>query len=449
LDSVLIIDDEPKILKILGNLFRGEGYEVFTEQDGPGGLECLKRHNIDVIITDLKMPEMSGMEILKKAKEISEDVQIIMITAYGEIPDAVEAMKLGAFDFIQKPFQMDNIVTLVNNALRVSRLTRENKLLKSELKRELGSEEFVGVSPSIRRIREFIKKVAKTKSTVLIQGESGTGKELVAKKIHLNSKERDKAFVKINCPAIPRELLESELFGHEKGAFTGAIKMQRGRFELADGGTVFLDEIGDLPPELQSKLLLVLQEQMIERIGSEKKIRIDVRIIAATNKNLEKEVSEGKFRADLYHRLNVIPISIPPLRERKEDIPVLVKYLTRQICAKIGRKPVEFPENEIEKLNNHDWLGNVRELGNLIERSIVLSSVSESDLVFDECFPLAPQREEMFDFSKSFNEQVENFEKKLILEALEKCRGSKKKVASLLKITPRNLSYYISKFGIS
>ncbi|RKY83260.1 hypothetical protein DRQ09_10325, partial [candidate division KSB1 bacterium] len=392
MDNILIIDDEPKIVKILKNLFEVEGFNVITAEDGISGLKYFRENDIDVIVSDLKMPELSGMELLKKVREESEETQVVMITAYGDVPDAVKAMKLGAYDFIQKPFQMDNLLLIVKNALKVSKLARENKILKNELKRELGSEEIIGKSKAIEEIREFVKKVSKTKSTVLIQGESGTGKELVAKTIHNLSKERDKPFVKINCPAIPRELLESELFGHEKGSYTGAIKRQRGKFELANGGTVFLDEIGDLPPELQSKLLLVLQEQAIERIGSEKKIKIDVRFIAATNKNLSKEVENGNFRADLYHRLNVIPLFIPPLRERKEDIPALVKYLTKQICIKLGRKEVKFPEEEIKKLYNYDWPGNVRELANLIERSIVLSSICKSQLTFNNYISSSFQR---------------------------------------------------------
>jgi len=449
LDKILLIDDEPKILKILKNLFEGEGFDVLTAENGTTGLEFVKGNEIDVLVTDFKMPELSGMEVLEKVKEISEEIQVILITAYGEVPDAVKAMKLGAFDFIQKPFQMDNILLLVKNALKVSKLQKENKRLKNELRKELGAEKIIGKSTVIQSIENFIEKVSRTKSTILIRGETGTGKELVAKKIHLKSPEKDKAFIRINCPAIPRELLESELFGHEKGAFTGAIKRQRGKFELADGGTVFLDEVGDLPPELQSKLLLVLQEQQIERIGSEKKIKIDVRIIAATNKDLEKEVKEGRFRTDLYHRMNVIPLYISPLRERLGDIPDLVKYLTKQICNKLGRKLVEFPESEIERLHSYNWPGNVRELANLVERSIVLSSVYETKLVFDDCFMQSSVLEEFIDFSLSFNDQVESFKKRLILEALEKSNGNKKQVASLLKITPRNLSYYLTKLSIS
>lgn len=343
MQRILVIDDDETVRDVLSSFLGERGFEVLTAERGEAGLELLLYERFDIVLADLVMPGMGGMDILRELSARKMKLPVIIITAYGTIQNAVEAMKLGAFDYVTKPFNLDEIMLVIERALELSRLEKENLLLKKQLRQRYNFSGLIGDSVKMQRVYELIGKVADTDSTILITGESGTGKELLAKTIHYNSSRAGGPFVPLNCAAIPRDLLESELFGHEKGAFTGAINTRIGRFELANNGTLFLDEIGELDPSLQVKLLRVIQEREFERVGGVKTIKVDVRIIAATNRNLEEAVAEGKFREDLYWRLNVIPIHLPPLRERREDIPLLVDYFVKKFHRKRKGKALIIP----------------------------------------------------------------------------------------------------------
>ena len=444
-ERILLIDDSPDILANLSEYLRNEGYEVETSADGEKALSMIERKFFDIILTDLMMPNLNGMEVLKYVTENSRDSICMILTGYGTIKNAVEAVKLGAFDYLTKPVKMDEILITLKRALEFRDLKRENQNLKNQLKRKYKFENIIGDSEKMHRIFETIEKVADTDSTILILGESGTGKELIAKAIHYNSYRREGPFVPVNCAAIPSELLESELFGHEKGAFTNAIRTRIGRFELANGGTVFLDEIGDMSPNLQSKLLRVLQERQFERIGGVKTVKVDIRIIAATHQDLKVTVQEGKFRQDLYYRLNVIPMQIPPLRERKSDIPLLAHQFLNYFNKSKKRRIQGIDREAMNHLSEYHWPGNVRELENIIERVVILTN---NDTITVQDLPEKIQtlsREDhqlLFEIPEegiSLDHAINEFEKKLILQALNKTGWIKNKAAQLLNLNRTTL----------
>ncbi|WP_447972744.1 sigma-54-dependent transcriptional regulator [Nitrospira sp. Kam-Ns4a] len=368
-ETILIVDDEPGILNSLSKILEDEGYEVAVAKSGNEALKLVATEPPDLVLLDIWMPEMDGLETLKRLRELAPRVQVVMMSGHGSIETAVKAIKLGAYDYIEKPLSLENVTLRVRHALDQHRLQEENLSLRTRVERHF---ELVGLSPAMQRLRQLIETAGPTNGRVLISGENGTGKELVARAIHLHSPRRDKPFVAVNCAAIPDTLIESELFGHEKGAFSGATAMKRGQFELADGGTLFLDEIGDMSLNTQAKVLRALQEQQFNRVGGTKLIKVDVRVIAASNKDLPKEIEKGNFRDDLFYRLNVLPITVPPLRDRKEDIPLLVRHFLRLNAEEQGLKMKEITPEAVEALQAHDWPGNIRELRNLIERLLIL-----------------------------------------------------------------------------
>jgi DNA-binding NtrC family response regulator len=452
--KILIIDDNPKILKLLTKILKTNDYEVTTASCGDTGITALRSDDYDLVLTDLKMPTMSGMEVLDHVVSNYPKTVCIILTGHGTIKSSVEAMKKGAFDYITKPVSVNELLLIVEKALMFKRLEEENIRLKKELRGKYKYTNFIGTSKPISEIFNIIEKVADTDGTVLIVGASGTGKELIAKAIHYNSKRSDKPFVVINCGAIPAELLESELFGHEKGAFTGAYKNRMGRFEMADGGSIFLDEIGEMSPALQVKLLRVIQDQKFERVGGTKTIHVDLRIIAATNKNLTIALNKGTFREDLYYRLNVIPIKVPTLKQRKTDIPLLVDYFLKKFQKRKEKKITGLAPEAMESMLNYDWPGNVRELENVIKRLTILC---ENQVVGFEDLPeniresyesIQPIGEVILDKAVNLQETVKDYEKRLIIEALERSNWVKSKAAKLLNINRTTLVEKIKKQDI-
>jgi len=369
--KILIIDDERSIRNTLKDILEFEKHQVSLAENGLKGLETAQNEMFDLIFSDIKMPEMDGIELLTQLKEKEIEAPIVMISGHGNIETAVECIKKGAFDFIEKPIDLNRLLITVRNALEKKDLVVETKNLKKKTAKKY---EMIGQSPALENVRQMIERVAPTEARVLITGENGTGKELVARLIHEKSNRANAPFVEVNCAAIPSELIESELFGHEKGAFTSAIRQRIGKFEQADNGTIFLDEIGDMSLSAQTKVLRVLQENELSRVGSDKSIKVNVRVIAATNKDLKKEIEKGNFREDLFHRLNVIPIHVPSLDERKEDIPLLVEHFTELICSEEGIHPKKFEPDAIKALQQRSWTGNIRELRNVVERLIILGS---------------------------------------------------------------------------
>jgi len=377
--KILVIDDERSIRNTLKDILEFEKHQVALAENGKQGLEVAQNSVFDLIFSDIKMPEMDGIELLVNLKEKEIDVPIIMISGHGNIETAVECIKKGAFDFIEKPIDLNRLLVTVRNALERNNLVVESKTLKKKVAKR---HQMVGTSPAIDKVRMMIERVAPTDARVLITGDNGTGKEVVARLLYEQSHRADAPYVEVNCAAIPSELIESELFGHEKGAFTSAIRQRIGKFEQADGGTIFLDEIGDMSLSAQTKVLRVLQENELTRVGSDKSIKVNVRVLSATNKNLKKEIENGNFREDLFHRLNVIPIHVPSLDERKEDIPLLVTHFCEMICSEQGIQPKQFEESAIESLKTRSWTGNIRELRNMVERLIILggSSITQDDV---------------------------------------------------------------------
>ena len=376
---ILIIDDENSIRRTLRDILENEGYAIDDAPDGLEGLKLVKSNHYDVILCDIKMPKMDGLEVLDKILETNSDVPVVMISGHGNIDTAVDAIRKGAYDYISKPPDLNRLLVTIRNAFEKSNLVTETKILKKKVSKKY---EMIGESGSIKKIHEMISRVAPTDARVLITGENGTGKELVAHAIHENSQRSSAPLIEVNCAAIPSELIESELFGHEKGAFTSAIRQKKGNFELADGGTLFLDEIGDMSLSAQAKVLRALQESKITRVGGDKEINVNVRVIAATNKNLKKEIEKGNFREDLYHRLGVILIHVPSLNERKDDIPTLAKHFLQQICSEYGMPQKEFAADALKALQTIDWTGNIRELRNVVERLIILcdKKISAADV---------------------------------------------------------------------
>jgi DNA-binding NtrC family response regulator len=433
--TILLIEDE-KIMRItLVDALKSAGYDVVSFESGKEALNFLKDNLFDVVITDVRLPDVDGIEILRQIVRLN-DSQVIVMTAFGTIKDAVEAMKIGAFDYITKPFSLDEFLLLIERALDVKRLKDENIRLKKDLSRCYCFPNIIGESEEMKKVFSLVEKVAGSDSTVLLLGESGTGKELIATTIHYQSNRKDKPLIKVNCAAMPEGLIESELFGHEKGAFTGAIKRKMGRFELAHGGTIFLDEIGDLPLSTQSKLLRVIQERTFERVGGTNTLNVNVRIIAATNKKLEDEVKEGRFREDLFYRLNVIPITIPPLRNRKEDIPYLINFFIDK-CKKRLSKNIRFSEDAIDILLKYDYPGNVRELQNIIERCVTLSN---TELIKKEDLPpFIYEKEKDAKTTFHLSDIIAEAEREHIIRVLKSVKWNKTRAAELLGISRKTL----------
>lgn len=367
--KILVIDDERSIRNSMKDILTFEGHEVILAENGMDGLILVKTEKPDVVFCDIKMPKMEGIEVLERIKEFSRETPVIMISGHGTIDTAIEAIKKGAYDFIEKPLDLNRILITIKNATDKTQLLQETQTLKNKVSKKY---EMIGHSAALEKIRMMIDKVALSDARVLITGPNGSGKELVARQLHEKSNRRDNAFIEVNCAAIPSELIESELFGHEKGSFTSAVKQKKGKFELAQGGTIFLDEIGDMSLNAQAKVLRVLQENKISRIGGDGDIQVDVRVIAATNKNLKAEIGKGNFREDLYHRLSVIIIDVPPLKDRKEDIEELIRHFTEEICTEMRIAPKSITPEAIEILTNGEWTGNIRELRNVVERLIIL-----------------------------------------------------------------------------
>jgi len=441
---VLVIEDEDKLRRVL-ELQLAPNYDLDLAPSGEAGLRFLDR--ADLILTDLKLPEMDGMQVLAHAKQINPSAPVIVMTAFGTIENAVEAMKRGAADFLLKPFSLDHLSAIVEKALEVRALRDENRALKEELGRRYQFDNIIGHSQNMQEIFQTILRIAPSRATVLLCGESGVGKDLIARAIHYHSPRRDKPFVKINCTAIPENLMESELFGYEKGAFTGANLTKPGKFELADTGTVFLDEIGDVPPAIQVKLLRILQEREFERLGSNKVRHIDVRILAATNVDLRAALEEGRFREDLYYRLNVMPLNIPSLRERKADIPFLAKHFVDKFGRESRGEPGILTDEGLAKLMSYHWPGNVRELENVIERSLLLSPTSTLKAVDIKLDQSSKPKPAVSDFLPE-GVTLEEHEQSIIREALRRANGNKSQAARLLGLTRNALRYRLDQMGV-
>ena len=443
--KILVIDDDTSLRRVLEYNLQEEGYEVAAAASGEEGLSLFKQFQGDLVITDMKMSGMDGLKVLHSIKESSPDTLVIIITAFGTVDVAVEAMKAGAYDYITKPFNREALKLTVKKALQFSGLAEENKRLKDALRDKADFRSIVGSSPEMEKVFAMVSKVADTEAAVFITGESGTGKELIARSIHANSSRREGPFVAINCSAIPRDLLESELFGHTKGAFTGAIKEKSGKFQLAEGGTIFLDEVGELLLELQPKLLRVLQEKEVEPLGGTAPQKLDVRVISATSLNVEKAIADGTFRDDLYYRLSVIPIHLPPLRLRRKDIPLLVKYFS----AKHGGEKISFDKEAMEALTNFAWPGNIRELENTVERLLIMRSgevISFGELP-DKFREHTPRKNAVLRLPDE-GYSLEQLEREIVVEALERNAWNQTAAARFLRIPRHTLIYRIEKYGI-
>jgi len=449
-ERILIVDDETQIVRALERFLSDRNFEVISANNFEGAIHLLEKEKFEAALIDLKLGDKNGIDLIREVKRVQPDTVCMIITGYATIDSAIEAVKAGAYHYLTKPFHLDDVENLLKKALDTRRVREENRILKQQVSSRYGIKNLIGVSEPMRQVYALIKKVADTDSTVLILGESGTGKELVAKAIHYNSRRADRPLIPVNCGAIPEELLESELFGHVKGAFTGAVATRPGRFEMADGGTIFLDEIGDMSPKLQVKLLRVLQERKFEPVGSNRTLEVDVRIITATNKNLEKAVKDRFFREDLYYRLNVIPIHLPPLRDRKSDIPVLVDHFLSVFSQENGRVKPHISDEAMQILFRYPWPGNVRELENVMERLVILKR--EGDIIKEDL----PERlvrntgnvvteVQIPDEGLNFKNVVNDFEKKLILKALEKTGWNKNQAAHLLKLNRTTLVEKIKK----
>jgi len=449
-----VADDDASIRSLLKQLLSDEGYGVAEAATGTEVVEKVKDVNPDLVIMDVRMPELDGIEALSKLKATSPKTSVLIMTAFGTSNHAIRAMELGAFDYITKPFELDKIALAVKRVLEYRDLTSEVQVLRDEISSLVQTERIVGNSPAMQEVYKTIGKVAKADATVLITGESGTGKELVAEALHFNSNRRSGPLVKVSCAALPETLLEAELFGHEKGSFTGAQAQRRGRFELADKGTIFLDEIAEMSLAMQTKLLRVLQDRKIERVGSSLPIKVDIRIVCATNKDLQKQVEQNKFRDDLFYRLNVINIKMPPLRERKEDIPALVEHFLAKHRYSATAQPAAISEEALKRLMEYDWPGNVRELENVVERAVVLSRgqiITSRELPFGDHEADEHEGEGESDVSAEksfFKKSVSQFEKDLIMKALRDANGNRSKAAEMLGIYRRLLYAKIKEYGL-
>lgn len=454
--KLLIVEDNDLNREYLTEILSESNYDITAVENGRDAINALTESRYDLIITDLRMPQMDGMELLKCAKEMNPDNVVIMITGYGTVNTAVDAMKLGAFDFITKPLKEDLVKLTVSRALSYVQLKGENSLLKDHLKEKYDFGKMIGYSDCMKKVFDTVAKVSASDSTILITGDSGTGKELVARAIHFNSDRKNHPLIAVNCGAIPEELLESELFGHEKGAFTGAIRNRIGRFELAQKGTIFLDEIGDMSPALQVKMLRVIQEKAFERIGGIKTINVDVRIIAATNQDLEKAVAEKRFREDLFYRINVIPIHLPPLRERGVDIALLSNHFLKKFTALKKKNISRISPDATTYFTRYSWPGNVRELENLIEMLVVMKEEGDIDvgdlppkLLYQKDTDITSYHVDLPEEGLNFNDMVSQFEKDLLLQALLKSGGVKNRAAKLLNLNRTTLVEKIKRFNLS
>ena len=453
METILIVEDKESMAQMLKETMEAEGYHPLIARDGMEGIRRIKESKIDVVLTDLKLPKKDGMEVLRAAKEENPLLPVIMMTAFGTVDVAVKAIKEGAFDFITKPFDTDHLLHLIKKAVENQRLMTENILLKEEFSSLIGMPKIIGKSEKILEVAKKIQKVAPAKTTVLLLGESGTGKDLFARAIHCLSPRKDYPFVPINCAAIPKELLESELFGHERGAFTGAEARKLGKFDLADKGTIFLDEIGEMDLSLQAKIMRVIQEGEIERVGGLKTIPVDVRVIAATNKNIERAVSEGAFREDLYYRLSVFPVTIPSLGERTEDIPLLVDFFINKYCAEMKTPVKEISKEVLDMMMNHPWKGNIRELENTVERAVILSDgrmitaehISLSPVSVKTAMEMLPMDGTLEDAAKGALRLAET---QRIRTALQQTKGNKSRAAELLDVSYKTLLTKIKEYGI-
>ena len=441
--KILVVDDEVKMRRVLQMMLEENGYQVVLAGDGEKALDKTGGGNFDLVITDMKMPGKDGLELLRDLRKIDEELPVIVMTAYGTVPTAVEAMRAGAYDYILKPFDLEEMKTVVEKALAMEKLLRQSRYLQEELEAKYEFQDIIGKSPRMQEIFKLVRQVAPTKSTVLISGESGTGKELIARAIHFHSPREKEPLIVANCAALPVALLESELFGHVKGAFTGAHRNRRGRFELADGGTIFLDEVGAMNLDLQVKLLRVLQEKEFEQVGGTGTISVDVRIIAATNQDLRKAIEEGTFREDLYYRLNVIPLHLPPLRERKGDIPLLAHHFLRRHSQELGKNIKDIAPEVLELMLNYDWPGNIRELENALERAVVLGT---GESLSADTLPLPPANipgsgeiKDHLSYQEAKKEFRQSFEKRFFGKLLKRARGNVSQVARLARIDRKNL----------
>lgn len=451
MQSILIVDDEPSIRESLTGILQDEGFSPVSAESGDAAIEKISEEKPDLILLDIWMPGMNGMETLARIRDIYPEQLVVMMSGHGTIETAVKATKLGAYDFIEKPLSIEKVLLCIQNAVKVGQLVEENRQLKERINKE---HEMIGNSKPIKELKHQIKIAAPTSGWILITGENGTGKELVARSIHYNSRRHDKPFVEVNCAAIPEELIESELFGHEKGSFTGATTQRRGKFDQAHRGTLFLDEIGDMSLKTQAKVLRILQEHKFERVGGNKTIEVDVRVIAATNKDLEKEIANGNFRKDLYYRLNVIPFHVPPLRERKSDIPQLASHFLEYFCSKESRETKRLDDESIQAIMNYSWPGNVRELKNLIERLVIMSpgntitrsqlpqAIGSSQLATPKDLNIAGLT------SNTFRTAKEEFEKEFLIQKLEENDWNVSRTAEAVEIERSNLHRKIKTYGI-
>lgn len=439
--KILVIDDEQNIRKMLTRVLSPEGFIVKEANNGLEALKRLQEENYSLVLLDLKMPGLNGIETLKEIRENDLNLPVIMMSAYGSIPEAVEAMKLGALDYLIKPFDIEELKIIINRAIKQYELEVENIYYREEEEKRFNFDEIIGKSSSINKVLEMVKSVASTPATVLVTGENGTGKELIARAIHKNSLRKNSPFVVVNCVAFSPNLLESELFGHEKGSFTGAIAKRIGRFEMANGGTIFLDEIGEMDLTIQTKLLRFLQEREFERVGSSRTIKVDVRILSATNKDLKKEIEERRFREDLFYRLNVFNVDVPPLRERKEDIPLIVEHLTGKYNKILNKKVKKVSAKAMELLLDYNYPGNIRELENIIERSMIMAK----DEIIDEKYFNFISKEEYIEKKGTLKET----EKELIIKYLIQNKGNRTKTAEILGISRRSLQNKIKEYQIN
>jgi DNA-binding NtrC family response regulator len=437
--NILIVDDEKSIRETLKIIFNNLNYKVFTAQDGFEAINILKSNIIDIMVTDLRMPGMDGIELMQKTLEIDSSIETIFISAYADIKAAVKVVKMGAFDYIEKSFSTDELIFTIEKAIELRKLKEENRSLRRRIEGKYNYDGLIAKSEAMQKIIDMVNRVANSKANILLTGESGVGKDVVANYIHKISNRAEHSFVVINCGAIPENLIESELFGHEKGSYTGADRMSKGKFELADKGTIFLDEIGELPLHAQVKFLRVLQEKQIYRIGSEKRISVDVRIIAATNKNLSEEVKKGNFREDLYYRLNVVNLEIPPLRDRKDDISVLAEYFLIEFSKEYNKNIKYFEVEALNYLMDYDWRGNVRELKNVIERSVLVAN-DEEELLMKKHLPKEITGSDLNDnISDNREKTLADYEKIIIENTLKRYEGNKTKAAEALGIKRQTL----------
>jgi len=446
--SILVVDDEAAQRDILSGYFRKKNFTVYTAENGSAALDVISNRTIDIMLTDMRMPEMTGLELQDRVNSVNPDISVVMMTAFGSIEDAVKAMKNGADDYIQKPIDLSYLDVVMQKILKSKRMMRENRELRAELQERYDFKQIISTSKPMEKVLNIAGRAAQSKASVLLRGESGTGKEVIARAIHFGGPRSNKPFVPVNVAAIPENLFESELFGHEKGAFTGAIAQRRGRFEQADGGTLFIDEIGDIPVSSQVKFLRVLQEKSFSRVGGASNIQVDVRIIAATSQNLEQMLEQGGFREDLFYRMNVVSIHIPPLRERRQDIPLLADHFLRKFAEEEGKSIQTFSREVFDILMKYSYPGNVRELENIVQRSVVMT---RSDLITTDDLPpnvMNLPNQPAIPSIGSLEAQVAALEQNLISHALYQAQGNQSRAAETLGMTERKLRYKIKKYGM-